>query len=228
MTLFPLITVFVSALALCLLLTPIVRSAALRWGLVDEPDGRRKIHARPIPIAGGVAVLLTAVVVLAVTFSLGGPWREAVGDRWMTIVGLAAAACIIAVVGVADDYVGLRGRHKLFWQLVAVGIVIICGVEVRSIRLFGHNFDLGVMAIPFTVFWLLGAINSLNLIDGMDGLLSSVGCLICVAMAVMAVLTGSWPAACLAVALAGALLGFLVYYFPPATILLGASGSHLV
>src|SRR4051812_34831047 len=99
-----LLAVFASAFGLCLLLTPVVRAVALRWGLVDEPDGRRKIHARPIPVAGGVAVLLTSVIVLGVTLAAAGPWRDALGARWLTFVGLAAAAAVTAVVGIADDY----------------------------------------------------------------------------------------------------------------------------
>ena len=166
-----LLTVFGAACVLCLLLTPLVRAAALRWGLVDEPDGRRKMHGRPIPVAGGVAVLLTTVVVLAGLALTTDSWGSALGERALKFFGLAVAAGVIAAVGVVDDYRGLRGRHKLLGQLLAVGVVIACGVEVRTLGLFGHDYDLGVMAIPFTAFWLLGAINSLNLIDGMDGLL---------------------------------------------------------
>jgi UDP-GlcNAc:undecaprenyl-phosphate GlcNAc-1-phosphate transferase len=228
MTIIPLLVVFGAALAGCLLVTPLVRSAALRFGLVDEPDGRRKIHARPIPIAGGVAVLLTAGLVLAGTFAVAGPWRDGIGERWLTVVGLAAAATIIAAVGVADDYVGLQGRHKLLWQLVAVGVVIMCGIEVRSIGLFGQTFDLGVFAIPFTAFWLLGAINSLNLIDGMDGLLGCLGCIICGSLAVMATMNQHYHTAIIATAMAGSLLGFLCFNFPPATIFLGDCGSMLI
>src|SRR5437868_2212657 len=84
------------------------------------------------------------------------------------------------------------------------------------------------MAVPVTLFLLLGAIGSLNLIDGMDGLLSTVGVLVSLAVAGMAVMGGHWLAACAAVALAGALLGFLRYNFPPATIFLGDSGSMLI
>src|SRR5439155_5894298 len=95
-------------------------------------------------------------------------------------------------------------------------------------RIFDWHVELGLLAVPFTLFWLLGAINSLNLIDGMDGLLSSVGLIVTLAMAAMAVLGEQWMAACVAVALAGALLGFLRYNFPPASIFLGDSGSMLI
>jgi UDP-GlcNAc:undecaprenyl-phosphate GlcNAc-1-phosphate transferase len=226
----PLVAVFGSAFALCLLLTPFVRAAALRWGLVDEPDGRRKMHARPIPVAGGVAVLLTSAVVLVGTLAVAPSWRDGLGEKWLKFVGLAVAAAVIAAVGVADDRYGLRGRHKLLGQLLAVAIVIGCGVEIRSVRIFDwttHDFG-DVWTYLLTAFWLLGAINSLNLIDGMDGLLGSIGAIICASLALMANHNGQVQSAFVATALAGSLLGFLCYNFPPATIFLGDCGSMLI
>jgi UDP-GlcNAc:undecaprenyl-phosphate GlcNAc-1-phosphate transferase len=228
MTTFPFVLIFGAAAAVCLLLTPLVRTAALRLGLVDEPDGRRKIQARPVPIAGGVAVLLTVAFVLALTFSFDGPWWEALSERKLTFLGLAAAAVVVGLAGVIDDYRGLRGLHKLFGQAVAVAIVIACGVRVDSLRLFGHDVQLGIFAVPFTVIWLLGAINSLNLIDGMDGLLGSVGCIICTSLSVMAFWNQHFAAAAIAAAMAGSLLGFLCFNFPPATVYLGDCGSMLI
>lgn len=225
---FILAIIFGAAIAVCLILTPIVRAAAVSFGLVDEPDGRRKVHTRPIPVAGGVAVLLSTATVLAVTLAIAGPWQSSLGDRWLIFVGLAAAACVIALVGVADDFRGLRGRHKVAGQLVAVGIVMACGVRVDNISLFGAPLELGWWAYPLTAFWLFGAINSLNLIDGMDGLLGSVGSIICTTIAVMAFLNGQFPAAIIAIAMAGALVGFLWYNFPPASIFLGDCGSMLI
>lgn len=228
MTPFALILIFVSALCVCLLLTPLVRMAAIRLGLVDRPDGRRKIHAQPIPVAGGVAVLITAATVLLGGLVVSDSWKDILGERWVTFVGLGAAAAVLAVIGVIDDYRGMRGSHKLLGQLVAVAIVIACGTEVRNIRLFDWNIELGVLAIPFTAFWLLGAINSLNLIDGMDGLLGCLGCIICASLAAMALHNGHLAAAAIAAAVSGALLGFLCFNFPPATIFLGDCGSMLI
>lgn len=228
MTLLSFILIFGAALIACLLLTPMVRYVALRAGLVDEPDGRRKIHTRPIPVAGGVAVILASAVVLSVAFSLPGTLRDTLGDHWITYAGLAVAAVVLAVLGVTDDYRGLRGSHKMLGQLVAVAIVIGCGVEVRSVRVFGHAFDFGSFAIPFTVFWLLGAINSFNLIDGMDGLLGCLGAIVCVALAGMALLNHQYQVAAIAAAAGGALAGFLCFNFPPATIFLGDCGSMII
>ncbi len=85
------------------------------------------------------------------------------------LLGLLAAALLICLVGLADDFGLLRGRHKLLGQLAAVLLVIAFGVRVDRFALFGLHVELGIAAVPFTIFFLLGAINSLNLLDGMDG-----------------------------------------------------------
>jgi UDP-GlcNAc:undecaprenyl-phosphate GlcNAc-1-phosphate transferase len=102
------------------------------------------------------------------------------------------------------------------------------GLAIQRIRLFSWHLELGLLSAPFTAFWLLATINSLNLLDGMDGLLSSIGFIISLALAAVAVFGNQWVAACVAIALAGALLGFLRYNFPPASIFLGDSGSMLI
>jgi UDP-GlcNAc:undecaprenyl-phosphate GlcNAc-1-phosphate transferase len=236
----------------CLILTPLVRLWAARWGLVDRPDGRRKVQARPVPLAGGLAVLLSVAVALPLARLSPGLLRDgpletasasgdgSVGTSDQTdqtdeaphsttyLWGLLLAVILICGVGLADDLGLLRGRHKLLGQLVAIAIVMSFGVLVQKIRLFEWELNLGLLAIPFTVSLLLGAINSLNLLDGMDGLLATVCLIILSALAVLAFRSGHGPAAAIAVALAGALLGFLRYNFPPASIFLGDSGSMLI
>src|SRR5205807_1389750 len=93
------------------------------------------------------------------------------GEDSFRLYGLALAALAIAVLGVADDYRCLRGRHKLLGQIVAALILTQFHWVIRSVRVFDWEVELGLLALPFTVLWLLAAINSLNLIDGMDGLL---------------------------------------------------------
>src|SRR5262245_32497924 len=181
------IAFFTAAMVVSIGITPIVRSVALRFGLVDVPDGRRKMHAHPIPVAGGVAVLITSVLMLGALFVFQDFIRpllktdaarggfDAVVTVRPELIGLAIAAAIIGLVGVADDIFGLRGRHKVFGQLLAVSVVIYSGVRINAVTLFDRPLDLGLWSIPITAFWLLGAINALNLIDGLDGLLGSVG-----------------------------------------------------
>ena len=223
-----LLLIFSVSLASCLGLVPVVRFLASRVGLVDSPDGRRKVHGRAVPLGGGLAVLASAGVAAAAGLALPGPVRDMMALKWPLLVGLGLAALLICTVGVADDYRGLRGRYKLLGQAAAVAMVIGSGVVVRDVHLFGWQIALGLLSLPFTAFLLLGAINSLNLLDGMDGLLGGVGAVICLALAAMAVLAGHWAVAGLALALAGALLGFLRYNLPPASIFLGDCGSMLV
>lgn len=210
------------------ILMPLARALALRVGLVDGPDGRRKMQRTPIPLAGGLVVFVATVATLAVVFLVPGLLPEGLQDQAPSLVGLLLAAAVICGVGLADDFHSLRGRHKLFGQLAAIGIVMSSGVVVHTVQLFGVSLELGPLALPFTALWLLGAINALNLIDGMDGLLGCVGVIICLAMAVLAAVSGQFTTVLVACALLGALLAFLCYNLPPASVFLGDSGSMLV
>ncbi len=112
--------------------------------------------------------------------------------------------------------------------MLAAGIVTASGLMIDSVQLFGFKVELGLLAVPFTLFFLLGAINALNLIDGLDGLATGVGIVVSVAISVMATLSGHPVEAFLALAMAGALTGFLFYNSPPASIFLGDAGSMLI
>lgn len=210
-------------------LTPLVRRGAFYFHLVDEPDGQRKLHATATPLGGGVAILLGSLLSLGVLWLLRRPYVPFVG-RFVPgdYVGLFLAVLVLAVVGLADDRFGLRGRQKLLGQMLACGVLTATGLVIRNVQLFDWNMELGLLAVPFTFFWLLGAINALNLIDGIDGLATTVGCILSLALACMAYLTGHPGDALLALLLAGSLLGFLCFNFPPASMFLGDTGSMLI
>jgi UDP-GlcNAc:undecaprenyl-phosphate/decaprenyl-phosphate GlcNAc-1-phosphate transferase len=208
--------------------TRVFRHYALRWGLVDRPDGRRKLHGREIAVSGGVPIFiaLSAGVAAGCWF---WPWSiNPEGANTNALVGLMLGAFTICLVGLIDDCGMLRGRHKFLGQLFAISLVVACGVVIEHVRILDWNVELGLLAVPFTFFFLLGAVNSLNLIDGMDGLLSTVGVIVTLAFGVIAVLSGHTMAAGVAFVLAGAILGFLRYNLPPATVFLGDAGSMLI
>jgi UDP-GlcNAc:undecaprenyl-phosphate/decaprenyl-phosphate GlcNAc-1-phosphate transferase len=213
---------------LCLFLTPLIRRLAERANLVDRPDGGRKMHGRPVPVAGGLAIFASGSLALAVLLVVPSNVYDGLARAELSLPGLFLAALVLCVVGVLDDFGYLRGRHKILGQFVAVGVLMGFGLMVRHVRLFGWEIELGLLAAPFTCFILLGAINSLNLIDGMDGLLTSVGLVLSLALAALALYTQRWASAAVALALAGALLGFLRYNFPPASIFLGDAGSMVI
>lgn len=222
---------FAITAVLSLIATPIFRMLALRWGLVDKPDGHRKLHENRTAVSGGVPVFLTAVVGVVVALIVPNRWQPTLLADLPFVCGLLAATSLIVLVGLVDDARGMRGRQKLLGQIIAAGILVGFGLEVENISVFGFDLSLGAMSIPFTMFWLLGAVNAFNLIDGVDGLASSLGLIISLALAGMAAIhmngaNGAY--AIFAVALAGSLAGFLVYNFPPARIFLGDSGSMLI
>jgi UDP-GlcNAc:undecaprenyl-phosphate GlcNAc-1-phosphate transferase len=217
---------------LCFLLTPPVRRWAAQLGLVDKPDGRRKLHGRCIPVAGGPVLLLSVGAAVLAAFLAFGDLQHEMAAKATPLFGLILAAGGICAVGLLDDFGRLRGRHKLLGQILAVTVVIATGVRIDHVYLLnGFDAELGILAIPFTAFFLLGAINSLNLLDGMDGLLTSVAFFLCLVLGSLDLLAHNYHltlTAYAAFATAAALLAFLCYNFPPATIFLGDSGSMLI
>ncbi len=213
------------ALVASLVLTAIVRRFARRWGIVDRPDGRRKLHGMPIPLWGGVAVYgATALGLLAAHFGSAAvsPEFTELSTAWMIAAGF------VCFVGSIDDRFDLPSRLKLGLQIIAVLPIVMYGYCVDRVVAFGVPIELGWLGIPLTVLWLLGCINALNLIDGMDGLASIVGLSTTVMMGVIAASEGHGHVAAMAIVLAAALLGFLMYNLPPASVFLGDSGSMVI
>jgi UDP-GlcNAc:undecaprenyl-phosphate GlcNAc-1-phosphate transferase len=216
------------ALVSALVLTPIVRRIAIRHHFVDRPDGRRKMQKAPVALGGGSAVLLAVLIGVALLAAIWTAYDINEIANLRPLVGLFAAATLICVVGLVDDYMQIRGRTKLFWQLVAAAIVTFAGPRIEFMSLFGHEIDLGHLGALLALFWLLASINSFNLIDGVDGLATCVGVIFSVTIGTMALLLGNELDGVIAFVLAGALLGFLRYNFSPATIYLGDAGSMII
>src|SRR5690606_34845846 len=145
--------------------------------------------------------------------------------QWLILFG---AASVLMLVGLLDDAIALRGRQKLLLQILVVAAIVGGGTVVQSFNLFGYDISLGIFAYPVTVLWLLAAINALNLLDGADAMASTVGAIISGGLAVLCVQTGNPLGAVVAAALSGALIGFLFYNRPPATIYLGDAGSMVI
>jgi UDP-GlcNAc:undecaprenyl-phosphate GlcNAc-1-phosphate transferase len=223
------LAVFAGAVVLGLAATYAARGAGRRFGLVDRPDGRRKIHARPVPVSGGLGVLTAAVAALGLAAALFPEVADGLFADPGRAVALLSACGIIAVVGVIDDVHNLRARYKLAGQLVAALILVgFGGFRVEQVSVLGSAVPLGWVSWPATVFWFLAAINALNLLDGMDGLLGTIGVIATGALACMAFAAGHPFAGWVAVALAGSLVGFLRFNLPPASLYLGDCGSMLI
>jgi UDP-GlcNAc:undecaprenyl-phosphate GlcNAc-1-phosphate transferase len=228
MFIFALVVTSATALLAALFLTPIVRRVSIEYGFVDRPDGRRKMQKAPVALGGGAAVLLALLIGV---FVLSGLWLAQDIDEIVNLTplgGLFAATILICIVGLVDDFDQIRGRTKLFWQLVAAAIVTFAGPQIQAMSLFGLEVDLGHFGALLALFWLLASINSFNLIDGVDGLATTVGAIFSFTFGVMALMMGQELDAAIAFILAGALVGFLRYNFAPASIYLGDAGSMII
>jgi UDP-GlcNAc:undecaprenyl-phosphate GlcNAc-1-phosphate transferase len=221
----------ISFIAACLMgavLTALTCRVAPRLGLVDRPDQRRKLHTASIPLGGGAAVFAATSLVLGGLVLLPGPWKYRINEEWWNLVGAFSACAWIVVLGLIDDRFCLRGRQKLAGQAIAAGVLMACGVLINKVGIFGAVIDLGPLAIPITLFWLIGAMNSLNLLDGMDGLATVLGIIVTLAICALALISNHAGVAIAALVFAGSLIGFLPFNLAPARIYLGDAGSMLI
>jgi len=222
------VAALVVAFLLSYAITPLVRRVAIHFGFVDRPDGQRKIQTNAVSLGGGITLLIVTPVVVWLMINWWGPDLWLMTRRSMSLAGLGVAALVLGVVGILDDSRGMKGSYKLLWQVIAASLIMGAGFKVPALMLFGYKLPLGILGSAFTVVWLLGAINSFNLIDGVDGLAGTVGTIFSLTLGCMALLTDQYLDAIIAFSLAGSLLGFLRFNYPPATIYLGDTGSMFI
>jgi UDP-GlcNAc:undecaprenyl-phosphate GlcNAc-1-phosphate transferase len=216
---------FISSLCL----TSLAKPLAFACGFVDLPDGRRKTHARIVPLGGGLAVGVSILIALSLHPLLFPSSVNIYTENSRFYLGCLLAGVVICSVGVLDDRYGLRGRQKLVGQFFSIVVLLwVTGLQITKLGLFGVEYELGIAGIPFTVLWLLGAVNALNLMDGIDGLAATIGSAAAFALAGMCIMNDRGADAVLALALGGALVGFLRHNVPPASIYLGDTGSMLI
>ena len=234
-SLVPYICLAAAAALTTLLLVPAVKGLAIRLDAVDYPS-KRRINTEPVPRMGGLAVFAGLVVACALqvfgTWYWG--WPSALVPHPSLTVNypvLALSVCIITATGAIDDVVSLRPRAKLAGQVVAAIVAAAGGLTIGSIVnpfVPGAYIDLGWLANPITVVYLVAFANIINLIDGLDGLATGISAIAALAMFGFAVLSGRGDAAALSIALFGSCVAFLRYNFHPASIFLGDAGSLLL
>ena len=222
---------FAGAFLTTLLALPLWRRWCLRTHLVDDP-GHRKIHATPVPLAGGFAVLTGILLPLAagaamlklglVKTSAAGLIVHGINRRAVELAVLAGGAVAITILGWLDDKHELKALPKFLGQiLIALAVAAAC----KRITLFvpSETFSYAV-----TILWLLTVINAFNFMDNMNGLCAGVGAIGALLFAFLAAAQGEYLVAITGFLMGGALAGFLPWNFPEARAFLGDAGSHLV
>ena len=215
------------AFTVTLVLTPATRSLAWKCDAVSRPDGDRRQHARPTAVWGGVAVFAGLGVGVA-TSCLFLSGMLGTSSAVPLVTTLCISSGMLCVLGCYDDAYELRAGYKLLGQVVSILPMIVVGCYADQLSFLGWGINLGWFGIPATIIWLIVGINALNLVDGMDGLASLLGVAISGALAAIAFSLGLPDVMLIALALCGALAGFLVYNRPPAQIYLGDCGSMVI
>ncbi len=225
------VVAFLLAAAIAFVATPAVRRFVRRRGILDHPNERR-VNRRPLPRAGGVAVVAAFTLVGGGLVLLDGVVPGLPSARQVfpnQLVGLFAGGVLAAVIGAIDDALDLRARWQLLGQVVVALVAVWAGITVA---LIGNPLSTDRITFPvwlgiaFTVVWIVGMINTMNFIDGLDGLSSGIALIAAVTLGVLSLTQQvNQPfVAVLCFALAGALLGFLRWNFHPAVIFQGSSG----
>ena len=209
------------ALATTAATLPVWRRLCPRLGLVDDP-GARKLHATPVPLAGGLAVLTGIIVGAVVALSCSGILREQVSADLQMWIVITTGAIMMTLVGVLDDRHVLPPGTKFALQLVVALAVAAAGLRIT---LFVAS---PIFQYAITALWFLAVINAFNFMDNMNGLCAGLGMIAAGSFAAAAGRHAQHAEVMLSLLVFGALLGFLPYNYPKARAFLGDAGSHLV
>ena len=224
--------VFAVTAGVTFLATPIARALSLRLGWIDRPSDR-KVHPKPTPTVGGLAIFVGLAAGLVVARFV--PFLQGLYETSSELDAAAIAAAMIVVVGVVDDTRGVSALGKLTGQILVAGVLVLLGVQLLWFYFPGQGvLSLSAdLAVPLTVAWVVLMMNAVNLIDGLDGL--AAGLVAIAALAFFAYMVRSpggdleaSTAALLSALAAGAAIGFLPWNFHPAKIFMGDSGSLLL
>ena len=215
----PVIFALALSLIVSFLATPLAKNLAFKIGAVDVPKDNRRMHKKPIPRLGGLAIYLGCVISLLLFAEV---------DQFLR--GILLGSLIIVGVGVVDDARPLGAGIKFILQIVAALIAVWHGVVIETIASpfsgTGVDYlDFGIWAVPITVIWIVAVTNSVNLIDGLDGLADGVSTIAAATMLVISLLLGDLKIALICAALVGACIGFIPYNRNPAQIFMGDTGA---
>ena len=217
----PVALALLTALVVSFLMTPVVKSFAYKVGAIDVPKDERRMHHKPIPRLGGLAIFagFMASILLFVDIRLNPQMQS-----------ILLGAVIIVVLGVVDDIMALPAKLKFVIQIVAALIPALNGVSIQALsnpNIFSPNayWVLNWLSVPVTVLWIVGITNAVNLIDGLDGLANGVSAISAATVLVIALICSEAQVAVVMAALVGACVGFLPYNLNPAKMFMGDTGA---
>jgi len=216
---------FLLAWALSATAVPAILFYSHKKGLYDIVN-ERKMHNGNIPRLGGVGIAFgfTLALILRIV------WKYDSLDIQVSLFPVVIAGAVIFLLGLVDDLKDIPALYKFLVQL-AVGVLLIAyGFRFRVIMVpWGDGIlQLGLLSYPITLLWIIGITNAINLIDGIDGLAGGIGAIAAFVFGIFFWVSGSLISAEVCFTLAGAILGFLIFNLPPASIFMGDCGSLFI
>lgn len=212
---------FIVSFAFTFATTPLVRRFAFKIGAIDIPKDNRRMHKKPTPRIGGLAIIFGFTVA---TLCFAQPSRQ--------LYGTLAGAAIIDVMGVIDDCKNLPAKLKFVIQIIAALVVVFAGdikIDVFTNPNFLSDNPYWVLpewlSVTLTVIWIVFITNAVNFIDGLDGLAAGVSAIMSISLVFISIRVGEYSIAILGIALMGSCFGFLPFNFNPAKIFMGDTGS---
>lgn len=209
---------FLAAFILTFIQMPFVIRLAKKKGFLDVPKDSRRVHKKPIPVGGGIAMVISVTILMLVFLPIN-----------KSLIMAIISSLVIALSGLYDDKYDLSPKLKFGFQILAAIILIIGGMKIEF---FTNPFDyedalliLNMLSIPVTIFWVCGITNTINLIDGLDGLASGVSMICAISMFFITYQMGRYDVSLVCALVAGACLGFLPFNFNPAKIFMGDTGA---
>ncbi len=211
------IWIFLIAVGVSLVFTPISVKLAHRFGVIDVPTDGRRVHNQPIPRLGGIAIYLGTISSILLILPLS---KE--------VAGMLIGGSLIMVTGVIDDIYVLSAKVKLACQIICASVLYYFGIRIHFVGIpFGEGYVYfpWVISLIITVIWVVGITNTINLIDGLDGLAAGVAAIASFSLAYIAYINQRPEVAMITLAVAGGALGFLPFNFNPAKIFMGDGGA---
>ena len=199
-----------------LILVPLIKDIAIHINAMDIPD-KRKVHKKPMPRLGGLAIFLS--------FLVGYMFFAPLTTQMISIL---IGSFLIILLGIIDDIKPLKATTKLWGQILVAIILVFYGkVYINELSFLGMKLDLGLWAYPLSLFITVACINSINLIDGLDGLAAGTSSIYFITIIIISILLGRTDSLgfILCLIMLGSTLGFLKYNFNPASIFMGDTGS---
>ncbi len=195
-------------------MTPPVRVFAYKIGAIDVPNDARRMHAKPIPRIGGLAIFLGFITASSIFAQYNN-----------TLYAVWTGGLLLIIVGIIDDIYRIPALIKFILQILAAGIAVWFGIIIDHITLFGHVVVLGIFEVPFTILWIVGLTNAINLLDGLDGLACGISAICSGSIFCVMLIMKDVTSALLTALLLASCIGFFPFNRHPARIFMGDAGA---